>query len=91
MVFGRPRLSAPATPSMAVPRQQLLGFTKVWLDPGEMRQVLVEVPVEGMKLVGPRGGHPVLLEGSWELHVTGGGHLQVTGTRREGVSISIVP
>ena len=30
MVFGRPHLSVPTTPSMAVPRQQL-GFTKVWL------------------------------------------------------------
>ena len=72
MVFGRPWLAAPATASMSVPRQQLLGFAKVWLHAGETRRVRVEVPVEGMRLVGPGGGRPMLLEGRWEFDIVGG-------------------
>ncbi len=75
-VFGRPNLASNVTPRMSVPQRQLLGFAKVWLRAGETRRVRIEVPVGGMRLVGPGGGRPVLLEGRWELDVVGGSALR---------------
>jgi hypothetical protein len=83
MVFARPtlrqttgkgsdatRAAATVTEAMSVPRQMLLGFTRVSTMPGETVRATVEVATESMRLVGP-GGSFELLHGDYELHVGG--------------------
>jgi beta-glucosidase len=82
LVFARPSpsLRAAATPAMSVPRQMLLGFAHVSIEPGQTELVTVAVEAAVLRLVGADGQF-VLLPGDYELHVGG----RAPGPVSEGV------
>ena len=55
-----------------MPRQMLLGFEKIHLQPGETRRVTVAVPAARLRLVSAAGEYAIL-RGRYELHVGGRG------------------
>ena len=71
MVFASPlSLSRSPTPHMSVPRQMLLGFTKVTTHPGRATRVKLPVAAKHMRLLGHDGEY-ALLKGEYRLHVGG--------------------
>ena len=72
MVFAVPRLSKKIgeAQSVSLPRQTLVGFTKIRIAAGATTTVDVEVPVRRLRLVGPDGQYE-LLQGKYELHIGG--------------------
>ena len=56
---------------MSVPKQMLLGFTKVSVQPGETLSVVVAVPSHRLRLLGQNERSFELLPGRYELHVGG--------------------
>ena len=81
MVFATPR--ALHERGVAVPRQTLLGFEKVLLEPGEARRLTMKVPAARLRLVSEAGSHEVL-RGLYELHV--GGRAPLDGGRTSDAS-----
>ena len=65
---------------MSVPRQMLLGFAHVSIEPGQTELVTVAVEAAVLRLVGADGQF-VLLPGDYELHVGG----RAPGPVSEGV------
>lgn len=70
MVFTKPTLRDEATPSMSVPRQMLLGFTRISTEPGKTVRATIEVKADKLRLLGSDGQYE-LLHGSYELSVGG--------------------
>ena len=71
LAFARPtRLEANVTHDMAVPRQVLLGFTRVTIGPGQTRTVRIGLDPRALRLLGPDGRFG-LLPGAWEIAVGG--------------------
>ena len=70
MVFAEPTLRDEVTPSMSVPRQMLLGFTRISTEPGKTVRVLVEVKADKLRLMGADGQYE-LLHGEYKLSVGG--------------------
>ena len=71
LVFARPQLSQPPTPGMSVPRQMLVGFSKISIQPGKTSSVVIAVPSHRLRLVGHDERSFELLRGRYELYVGG--------------------
>jgi beta-glucosidase len=69
MVYAQPFLADSAAPSMSVPRQILLGFSKVTVASGSTVRVEVAVPAAHLRMVGPDDVAFELLRGRYLLHV----------------------
>ena len=78
MVFAKPSLRDEPTAEMSVPRQMLLGFTRIATAPGATATATVRVPAKRLRLYG-RGGEFELLHGGYELHVGGRAPGEVAG------------
>jgi beta-glucosidase len=72
MVYARPQLRDEPTAQMSVPRQVLLGFTRVTTEPGKTVRATVTLRAEKLRLVGATGSYE-LLHGDYELFVGGRG------------------
>jgi len=71
MVYATPdRTGEDAPQGLAVPRQMLLGFTKVAVPPNGSVQARISVPGRRLRLVG-KGGELGLIPGRFTLHVGG--------------------
>jgi hypothetical protein len=70
MVFAKPTLRDEVTPAMAVPRQMLLGFTRISTQPGTTVRATIEVKADKFRLLGSDGQYQ-LLHGEYELFVGG--------------------
>eukprot|EP01050_Picozoa_sp_SAG11_P027434 SAG11_NODE_6948_length_1221_cov_1.385027_1_plen_309_part_10 len=70
MVFAAPQLRDPATPNMSVPRQILLGFSRLTTTPHLAVEAAVAFHVRALRLAGPRGEFG-LLSGDYTVSVGG--------------------
>ena len=75
MAFAVPRLAATVAPS--VPRQILLGFSRVTLAPGRTATAHIRVPAKRLRIVGADDAYE-LQRGSYEIRVGGSGALYGT-------------
>jgi hypothetical protein len=70
MVYATPKIDGIATSEMSIPRQILLGFTKLLISPGATEVAQVKVVARRLQLVGSDGTFE-LLRGNYTLHVGG--------------------
>ena len=72
-------LDAVNTDAMSIPKQMMVGFEKVWLQPGEERDVDVQIALRHLRLVGADGTF-ALQPGRYTIGVDCASHTCAEGT-----------